>query len=79
MEALDEVRREAWREAHAKAVQAEKANPRGRDRPKADEPEAQSIAVAKAKAEQIKKSAFTLGKAQEHLTENQKLKLAMIA
>ncbi len=79
MEALDEVRREAWREAHAKAVQAEKANPRGRGRPKADDPEAQSIADAKAKAEQIKKSTFTLGKAPEHLTENQKLKLAMIA
>ncbi len=79
MEALDEVRREAWREAHAKAVQAEKANPRGRGRPKADVPEAQSIADAKAKAEQIKKSTFTLGKAPEHLTENQKLKLAMIA
>ena len=27
MEALDEVRGEAWREAHAKAVQAEKAYP----------------------------------------------------
>ena len=79
MEALDEVRREAWREAHAKAVQAEKANPRGRGRPKADDPEAQSIADAKEKAEQIKKSAFTLGKAPEHLTENQELKLAMIA
>ena len=79
MEALDEVRREAWREAHAKAVQAEKAYPRGRGRPKADDPEAQSIADAKAKAEQIKKSTFTLGKAPEHLTENQKLKLAMIA
>ncbi len=27
---------EAWREAHAKAVQAEKANPRGSGQPKAD-------------------------------------------
>lgn len=76
---MDEVRREAWREAHAKAVQAEKAYPRGKGRSKANAPEAQSIAVAKAKAEQIKKSAFTLGKAPEHLTENQELKLAMIA
>ena len=79
MEALDEVRREAWREAHAKAVQAEKDTPRGRGRPKAGDSEARSNAVAKAKAEQIKKSAFALGKAPEHLTENQELKLAMIA
>ena len=79
MEALDEVRREAWREAHAKAVQEGKAHPRGKGRPKANDPDVQSIAGAKAKAEQIKKSAFVLRKAPEHLTENLKLKLAMIA
>ena len=35
--------------------------------------------AAKAKAEEIKNSAYALGKAPEHLTENQQTKVAMIA
>ena len=79
MEALDEVRREVWREAHAEAVQAAKAHPRGKGRPKADDRDAKIVAAAKAKAEAIKNSAFALGKAPEHLTENQQTRIAMIA
>lgn len=79
MEALDEVRREVWREAHAEAVQLAKENPRGKGRPKADDKDAQRVAAAKSKAEEIKNSAFTLGKATENLTEKQKVRLEMIA
>ena len=79
MEALDEVRREVWREAHAEAVQAAKMHPRGKGRPKADDPGAKTVAAAKARAEAIRDSAFALGKAPEHLTENQQTRIAMIA
>jgi len=79
MEALDEVHREVWREAHAEAVQAAKAHPRGKGRPKADDHDAKIVAAARAKAEAIKNSAFALGKAPEHLTENQQTRIAMIA
>lgn len=79
MEALDEVRREVWREAYSEAVQLAKAHPRGKGRPKADDAEAAVIKAAKEKAEEIKNSAYALGKAPEHLTENQQAKVAMIA
>ncbi|WP_455056635.1 ISL3 family transposase [Jutongia sp.] len=79
MEALDEVRREVWREAYSEAVQLAKEHPRKKGRPKADDEEAAIVKVAKAKAEEIKNSAYALGKAPEHLTENQQTKVAMIA
>lgn len=79
MEALDEVRREVWREAYSEAVQLAKAHPRGKGRPKADDAEAAIIKAAKEKADEIKNSAYALGKAPEHLTENQQAKVAMIA
>lgn len=79
MEALDEVRREVWREAYSEAVQLVKTHPRGKGRPKADDAEAAIIKAAKEKAEEIKNSAYALGKAPEHLTENQQAKVAMIA
>lgn len=79
MEALDEVRREVWREAYSEAVQLAKKHPRGKGRPKADDAEAAIVKAAKAKAEEIKNSAYALGKAPEHLTENQQAKVAMIA
>lgn len=56
MEALDEVRREVWREAYSEAVQLAKAHPRGKGRPKADDAEAAIIKAAKEKAEEIKAS-----------------------
>ena len=79
MEALDEVRREVWREAHTEAVQAAKAHPRGKGRTKADDHDAKIVAAAKARAEAIRNSAFALGKAPEHLTESQQTRIAMIA
>ena len=79
MEALDEVRREVWREAHAEAVQAAKAHPRGKGRPKSDDQDAKIVAAAKARADAIKNSALALGKAPDHLTEAQQIRIAMIA
>lgn len=79
MEALDEVRREVWREAYSEAVQLAKEHPRGKGRPRTDDAEAAIVKAAKAKAEEIKNSAYALGKAPEHLTENQQAKVAMIA
>lgn len=48
MAALDEVRKE---------------NPRGKGRPKKDDPEFAIVKAAKAKADEIKGSAYALGKA----------------
>lgn len=79
MDALDEVRREAWREAYNEAAKMAKAHPRKKGRPKADDAESAMRNAAKAKADEIKNSAYALGKAPEHLTENQKAKVAMIA
>lgn len=79
MEALDEVRREVWREAYSEAVQLAKAHPRRKGRPREDDAEAAIVKAARARAEEIKNSAYALGKAPEHLTENQQAKVAMIA
>ena len=79
MDALDEVRREAWREAHAEAKEAAKNNPTVKGRPMKDDPFAEMAKAAKDKANEIKGSAYALGKAPENLTENQRLKLEMIA
>jgi transposase len=79
MEALDEVRREVWREAYTEARQTAKEHPRGKGRPRADDANAAAVAAAKAKAEDIKNSAYALGKAPENLTEKQRLRVDMIA
>ncbi len=79
MEALDEVRREVWREAYNEAVEIAKAHPCKKGRPKAGDAENAIINAAKAKADEIKNSAYALGKAPEHLTESQQAKVAMIA
>ena len=60
-------------------MQLAKEHPRKKGRPKADDEEAAIVKAAKAKAEEIKNSAYALGKAPEHLTENQQAKVAMIA
>ena len=71
------VRVAAWRRAQeaAKAV----AVSRGKGRPRKDDTEAQIAAAARKKADQIKKSMYSLGKAPEHLTSNQAVRLEMIA
>lgn len=79
MEALDEVRREIWREAYNEAARLAKDHPRKKGRPKAGDAESAMVKAAKAKADEIKNSAYTLGKAPEHLTENQQARIAMIA
>lgn len=78
MDALDEVRRDRWRAAYEKAQQLSKDNPQKRGRPKSDDKVAAKVQAAKAKASEIKNSSYTLGKAPEHLTENQQIRLDMI-
>lgn len=79
MEALDEVRREAWREAYDEALQLATEHHGKKGRPSADDVEASMVKAARAKANEIKNSAYALGKAPEHLTENQRAKVEMIA
>ncbi len=75
MEALDEV----WREAYSEAVQLAKEHPRRKGRPRTDDAGSAIVKAAKARSEEIKNSAYALGKAPEHLTENQQAMVAMIA
>ena len=79
MEALDEVRREVWREAHAEVESLKKANPRSVGRPKADDPISKEINDAKERADDLKGLTYALGKAPENLTENQRAKVDMVA
>ena len=78
MDALDEVRREVWREAYSEAKQIRKGSRVRRGRPRSDDAETQAVGRAKAKADQIKGSAYALGKAPEKLTEKQRLRLEII-
>lgn len=79
MEALDEVRRDVWHDAYDEYKQLKKNNPRQPGRPKTDDESNAIVKVAKTKAEEIKGSAFALGKAPENLTEKQQLRINMIA
>lgn len=56
-----------------------KGHPGKKGRPKADDAESAIVKAAKAKADEIKNSAYALGKAPEYLTENQQAKVAVIA
>ncbi|MGN1414764.1 MAG: transposase [Anaerovoracaceae bacterium] len=78
MEALDEVRREAWREARSKAEAISGRVLKTAGRARADDPVVSAINRAKTQANDIKTSTFALGKAPENLTENQRTKLEMI-
>lgn len=79
MKALDEVRREVWREAYNEVKQLEKNNPRQPGRPKKNDPLTKQLHAAKEKADELKNAAYALGKAPEHLTEKQQLRIEMIA
>ena len=79
MEALDEVRREIWNDAHAEVKRMKQEHPRSIGRPKTDDSLAAAIKTVTQKAELIKNSAYALGKAPEHLTEKQRLHIQMIA
>ena len=77
MTALDEVRTDIWHDACSEYKQVKKDNPCGKGRPKKDDPE---LAIVKAaKADEIKGSAYALGKAPEHLSEKQQLRVNLIA
>ena len=54
-------------------------NPRGKGRPRKDDASSKEASEAKSTADEIKNSAYALGKAPENLTEIQQLKLEMIA
>lgn len=79
MSALDEVRRDAWRDAYTAAQDIAKEHPRKPGRPKTDDPISAKVTESKTRATEIKTSTFALGKAPENLTENQRLKVEMIA
>ena len=66
MEALDEVRREVWREAYDEALQLAKEHHGKKGRPSADDVEAAMVKAARDKANEIKNSAYALGKAPIH-------------
>lgn len=77
--AVDEVRREVWREAYTEYKALDESFPRGRGRPKLDDETSAMLTAAKKKATEIKRSTYTLGKAPENLTDNQRIRLEMIA
>lgn len=78
MDALDEVRKERWRKAYEEANRLAKENPQKRGRPKSNDRVAAAIKAAKDKASEIKDSAYSLGKAPEHLTDRQQVRLDLI-
>ena len=75
-EALDEIRKESWRDANNELKKLKKEIKRERGRPSKDDEESQRLAAAQSKAKEIKNSRYSLGKAPENLTENQEVKLA---
>ena len=79
MTALDEIRKDIWHDAYSEYKQVKKENPRSKGRPKKDDPELAIVKAAKAKADEIKGSAYALGKAPEHLSEKQQLRVDWIA
>lgn len=79
MDALDEVRLEAWRCAFKIAKMLAEAHPQKKGRPSEQDKEAAEVNAARKKASHIKGAAYTLGKAPENLSENQKQRLEIIA
>lgn len=77
--AVDDVRREVWREAYNTYKQLEEDLPRSPGRPRLGDEASAMLSAAKQKAAEIKRSSYTLGKAPEHLTDNQRIRLEMIA
>lgn len=78
MDALDEVRRETWHDALAAYKMLDSERVKSKGRPKKDDAAAQKVKAAKKRASEIKGSTYALGKAPEHLTENQRLRCQMI-
>ena len=76
---LNQVRNEIRQEAYNEYKQLNKDYHRNVGHPTKDDEKSKKITEAKNKATAIKQAKFTLYKAQEHLTETQKLRLEMIA
>lgn len=79
MEALDELRKEAWRDAYSSYKDKAKETKRKKGKPKKSDTASKKLNEAKQKATEIKTSSYTLGKAPENLTSNQAARLEMIA
>jgi len=79
MDALDEVRKDIWHDAYNEYKELKNENPRSKGRPKKNDQESAIINAAKVKADEIKGSAYALGKAPENLTEKQQLRVELIA
>lgn len=77
-DALDQIRREQWQQANkeVKALKKE-VNPK-RGRPAEGDEKRQEYEEARNNAKNIKNARYALGKAPEHLTENQAAKLELI-
>ena len=78
-ECLDELRKEAWRDAYSSYKDKAKEIKRKKGKPKNSDTASKKLNEAKQKATDIKTSTYTLGKAPENLTKNQAAKLEMIA
>lgn len=79
MDALDEVRLESWRNAMGTVRDMKRALPKQtKGRPKKDDKAVAKLHKAEKKASEIKGSTYALGKAPEHLTANQEIRLDMI-
>lgn len=77
-DALDSLRKDAWREAYGELKSLKKEHPRSKGRPSIDDETAKLITAATEKAKDIKNSRYALGKAPENLTETQEVRLAQI-
>ena len=78
-DAVDQVRREVWREAYNEYKQLKEAIPRRRGQRRPDTASSALLDAAKTRATEFKRSAYALGKAPEHLTDSQRIRLEMIA
>ena len=78
-EGLDELRKEAWRDAYSSDKDKAKETKRKKGKPKKSDTASKKLNEAKQKATDIKNSTHTLGKDPEHLTPNQAARLEMIA
>lgn len=78
-EALDSLRKEAWRDAHQELKELKKTVKRKRGRSALKDRDSIAVHKAEAKAAEIKGSAYALGKAPEHLTNKRATQLAEIA
>ena len=78
-EALDALRKEAWRDTHQELKELKKTVKRKRGRGALKDKDSIAVHKAEEKAAEIKGSAYALGKAPEHLTNKQETQLAEIA